>query len=248
MHSNSGGQPEFELLGQITALIDFSLCSLRMNALPLETIKRLQHTINCKFHQQQYASHAFVIGLTNHWISIVAHKHEEHLEIFVLDSCNVPVISASDYAINDFADKLQQRRMEQVKSGFVKDHEFYRSSYLRELDIVSMQSTKFLTWLIHDAILQKVDILRALIELNIHGFVESFFSTMGHENYIRQKSVKTYFSSILKSSYSGVTAGRSAVHLSDGLDRLRAVEALVEWLERYFPPAGKTVALGIALQ
>lgn len=100
-----------------------------------------------------------------------------------------------------------------------------------------MQSTKFLTWLIHDAILQKVDILRALIELNIHGFVESFFSTMGHENYIWQKSVKTYFSSILKSSCSGVTAGRSAVHLSDGLDRLRAVEALVEWLERYFPPA-----------
>lgn len=118
--------------------------------MPQDQIFELQKIID-RFQEREYYSHGFLIGTTNHWLSLLANKARDHLELFILDSRYVlspPYvfksfrnISILERSKEDLITVVKEHYDKKEKQGQVVDHRAWRESmYLQSLMVCSIIS------------------------------------------------------------------------------------------------------------
>lgn len=73
---------------KVSCTVDHLICcqnSLKNFIMSTDHMHELQ-TVFDRFQQRSHYSHAFLIGMTNHWAAVVANKVNDHVELLLLDS------------------------------------------------------------------------------------------------------------------------------------------------------------------
>lgn len=145
----------------ITAFPEFSWDQLKHNALSVRYLTTLDRIFE-RFRTRKNYAHTFILGQTNHWVTIVINKYEDtHVEVVLLDSRNYDILNLSDSQIEAFA----IRRSEELRLPHWRIHLFYRS----------MVSSKHIAAMFYDCAVGSMhSIGRFLIRLNMCGFFETF--------------------------------------------------------------------------
>jgi hypothetical protein len=157
-----------------TALTDFGLNTLMYNYLDVNNVIRLERVFR-HFRDAKNYIHCFILGQTNHFVTLVAHKHPNGLEICFFDSMNRQTLEATDEDLRNIVEEIKQRRRVHLPH-LVRNAR--QENWYAEQDLNSLQSCRFIPRLIHDCIVDRTDIRTALLELNMRGFNETFNKCM----------------------------------------------------------------------
>jgi hypothetical protein len=112
--------------------------------------------------------HTFLVGQTNHWVTIIVNKVNGFVETLLCDSRNSFALGMNYEEIKDMI--LTRGR----KNGKVKDPEPWKL----ELWITSFIDIQFTTQLIHDCATGKTNAKDQLIHLYIEGFFENYHKSI----------------------------------------------------------------------
>ncbi|KYR02731.1 hypothetical protein DLAC_00196 [Tieghemostelium lacteum] len=210
----------------ITILPDWSVQSLKNNRLPLEEINEM-HKISERFRQFDEYSHVFIIGQAVHWLTIVVNKLGSESEIIVMDSRNYDLLGSTEEQfeakVNSYPD-LPDR--------------------LKRAYLYSLREPKIIVNILRDCMIGGKDITKVLLELNLTGFLENFYS---HVNLTLKNTRSTRH--FITSNGLKLSSSPSSPHSSsiqdptehDKLDEISKVklhkEQLLFWLENYYPPS-----------
>lgn len=150
----------------ISILPDFALLSLKYNSLSLRQTRELE-TVFARFHVKQNYIHAFLMGQTNHWITVIVNKVEGKIETVLADSRNQFSLEWGEEEIEaDITSRL---------TGFQVE------SYIRSFWTLSVRDIQFTVPLLHSWALGECGVLSRLLELNIGGFMERWREVMGEK-------------------------------------------------------------------
>jgi len=149
----------------ITSLSDFGILSLKFNGLSTQNLRNLDTIFKTFLKKDSYA-HAFLFGVTNHWLTIIINKVNGVVETILFDSRNIYVVERND---EEIVSKLDER---------IKKHGKVVPPYMYELYVQSVKDTKFLTHLFHKCATGQVNIISEVIDLNMTGFFESYDGIM----------------------------------------------------------------------
>eukprot|EP01102_Stenamoeba_stenopodia_P006612 TRINITY_DN1826_c0_g1_i1.p1 TRINITY_DN1826_c0_g1~~TRINITY_DN1826_c0_g1_i1.p1 ORF type:complete len:455 (-),score=73.25 TRINITY_DN1826_c0_g1_i1:33-1397(-) len=193
----------------LSVFSEFGLQSLKYNGFQMRNAKRLD-TIICDLRSRESTfAHAFLLGVTNHWVSIVVIKTSKTtFEIFFMDSRNNRLLEVSDDDIWKLVDALMAESARQKQIQPSSNYYTWLNPEQKRLYVFeSMKACQMFANLLINALLGKKDIISALLELNLDGFFEI---------YEREVTPLSSF---------------------DSLDKDTFFTKLLYWLENYMPPA-----------
>lgn len=161
----------------LTVLSDFGLQTLKYNCLPLFNAQRLHRAVRSVLDGTQ-SSHAFLVGVTNHWVGVILTRtSEKSFEILLLDSRNKPLLGKDDEELWGIADELLAESAAR-KKYFPSNNSAY-ALYLsqeerRRLIHDSLKGCQLFVRILSAALTKKRDIFGSLFDINLDGFFENY--------------------------------------------------------------------------
>jgi hypothetical protein len=113
-----------------------------------------------EFSTRENYSRAFIVGQTNHWICVVINKFEGQVESILCDSRN-------HFVVNKGSHELEQLTLDLLGQGG-------KGLWKREYIYTSLSDCSNSLILLHNCALQRVDIVKELLKINVLGFFETF--------------------------------------------------------------------------
>jgi hypothetical protein len=169
-----------------------------------------------KFQKRTHYIHAFIIGQTNHWITVVVNKIGDKTETFLIDSRNRFALDFSKEEI----------------FNFVETHLKHRPPYIRELVQLSMRDNQFSSDFLASCGRGLTDIYGYLLNLTLSHFLYGCYAAL-HE---LPRETDEFNLDVLKMEFDVKTAQKDLVTWH---------QRLSTWLSVYFPtPVIETNVIG----
>eukprot|EP00026_Physarum_polycephalum_P007545 Phypoly_transcript_07608.p1 GENE.Phypoly_transcript_07608~~Phypoly_transcript_07608.p1 ORF type:complete len:489 (+),score=87.92 Phypoly_transcript_07608:79-1545(+) len=111
-----------------------------------------------KANDEKNKVHAFLVGQSCHWISLVCIKFKGNVEVLVFDSRNHNLLTATHEEFMRIIDKAKEKIPDWKKNIY----------------LCSLTEPKMTADLFHDCIVGARDIITSLLEHNMEGFLQSF--------------------------------------------------------------------------
>ncbi|KAF2070574.1 hypothetical protein CYY_008105 [Polysphondylium violaceum] len=199
----------------ITFLPDWAIQSLKNNRLPIDEMKEMTRIAQL-FKTHDNYTHIFILGQAVHWITIIINKVGTKSEIILMDSRNYDLLGSTDQQFMAIANKYPELS-DRMKQGF----------------LYSLREPRILVQILKDCMLGDGDITKTLLQLNLIGFLENYYSHVIHQNHQPAALVSSSFFSCLENyltndDYNGIDGG---------CDFDSPQQQLIYWLENYWPPS-----------
>ncbi len=107
---------------------------MQVCGLELKLVQRLDEVFT-NFKKQKIYTHAFIIGVTNHWITLIGNKSEKGIELVLLDSRNTDFINLSTEEMQKLITQHYDER-ERLTGKKIEHRPWREKTYM-----VSMQDT-----------------------------------------------------------------------------------------------------------
>lgn len=138
-------------------------------------------------------SHAFLVGVANHWVTIIVNKIGDKLEMFLLDSRNRPILNANQQQLKSIATNYYDSRERQ---GDVIDHRPWREQML----VMSMEDTQFAVDTIWRCCCGQTSFLAIYSNLIIQPVLEGYEDYFKTTEKVTPSSINTWLSKQMPAS------------------------------------------------
>lgn len=175
-------------LASLSALSELNFSSLKNSMLDKANALKLQ-TIFDQFQQLDNCSHAFLIGLSNHWATLFVNKvtfnvfnetigrfeKQTSIEYFYLDSRNDPILTPTE---EDFKRLIKAYYdMKERVAGWPVDYRPWREqTYLQ-----SLKDSGWIIDMLYQGINGKINFLSYYLDLIVEGILEKFHTYVPYQ-------------------------------------------------------------------
>jgi len=191
----------------ISCLPDFALNSLKYHFFPAQKIEQLEAIFKKFTESSEDYIHAFLMGQTSHWLTIIINKVNGFTETLLFDSRNAFILGLP-------LDELHKHLNKKIRSSG-KDENNY-PAWKRDISIMSYLDTQHTITLFHNCAIGKYKIRDKLFDFFVQGFFELF-----------ETALATY----VKTSIN-IPETESQNLKSDNY-----LIGFIHWLENFSPPA-----------
>jgi len=151
----------------ITCMPDFAHNTLKYQVVPLKTMEKLDFIFS-KFNENSgdYV-HAFVLGQTSHWLTIVVNKVNGRVETLLLDSKNSFVFGLQK-------EELLELLMNRLRRKQKLDYPQWKI----DIAMASFFDTQFTVKILHESAIGNYQIKIKLFDVFVEGFFEIYETAM----------------------------------------------------------------------
>lgn len=162
-------------LASMISLPEVNHIALKNSMLGKDQAWNLQQVFD-RFRERQVYSHAFLIGLSNHWAALLANKTTEvidgkpkaTIEMFYLDSRNDPVVTKDHEFFSNLVKAYYDKK---EKNGVVAHRKWREMIYIQ-----SLKDSEWIIHMLHQGIHGKIHFLTFYVDLIVEGSIEKFDS------------------------------------------------------------------------